>query len=129
MNRCLFVLIPMLTMSACTSHGAAIQTAAGLGCNVTPERAQHLVESACANAAAGSYTMGGYATDASMREQNAPPTADVSVPITMPNGAVAAELVCDISTRHKSVVYASATKGPTTKEEAEYLRTLGACAD
>jgi hypothetical protein len=119
----------VLAISSCTSQGAALQTAAALGCKTTQERVDQLAQSSCASAAAGPITMNGMTTDASMREQNSNATSDISVPIAMPNGDVAAELVCHINTRHGSVVYARLTKGPTTKEEAEYLRSLGACEE
>jgi len=48
----------------------------------------------------------------------------------MPNGEIAAVAACAISRRHSSVTYASVSRGPETKAQADYLRNnLGACQD
>ena len=73
--------------------------------------------------------MGAMSMDPSSLVENGTATQTVSAPIVMPNGEVAAVAACSISRRHHSVVYAVLTSGPTTKGEAEYLRSLDACAD
>ncbi len=62
--------------------------------------------------------------------QNGTATQMISAPVMMPNGEIAAVAACAISRRHNSVTYASVTRGPETKEQADYLRnSLGACLD
>jgi hypothetical protein len=62
--------------------------------------------------------------------QNGTATQTISAPVMMPNGEIAAVAVCAISRRHSSVTYATVTRGPETKAQADYLRNnLGACLD
>jgi hypothetical protein len=129
MNKHLWLVIAISLLASCSGQKAAIRDAAKFGCQITPDRAQQLTEAVCIQAAKGPIEQGGKHTDASMLEQNAPRTMSVSVPIEMPNGDVAAEVVCQVNTHNHSVTSAQVTKGPTTKEEADYLRSQGACAD
>jgi hypothetical protein len=129
MNKHLRLVIAIALLSSCSGQESAIRAAAQFGCKVTPERAQQLTEAVCIGAATGPIELNGRRTDAAMVEQNQPRTMSVSVPIEMPNGDVAAEVVCEVNTQHRTVTYAHVTRGPTTKEEADYLRSQGACAD
>lgn len=111
-----------------------LRTAAELGCNISPEQAQELVERVCLQAgdaaSKGQVTINGHRAGSSLALQDVnPPTMNLSVPITMPNGDVAAEVSCEVDSVHDSVTYAKVTKGPTTKEEADFLRAQGACAE
>ena len=68
--------------------------------------------------------------DPSSLAQNGTATQMISAPVTMPDGEVAAVAACAISRRHGSVTYASVTRGPQTKAQADYLRnSLGACLE
>ncbi len=68
--------------------------------------------------------------DPSSLAQNGTATQMISAPVMMPNGEIAAVAACAISRPHNSVTYASVTRGPKTKAQADYLRnTLGACLD
>lgn len=85
-------------------------------------------EMVCESAGNG-VTIGEMSIDPSELVENGTATQNVSAPIVMPNGEVAAVAACSISRRHHSVVYAVLTSGPTTKAEADYLRSLDACAE
>lgn len=68
--------------------------------------------------------------DPSSLAQNGTATQMISAPVMMPNGEIAAVAACAISRRHSSVTYASVSRGPGTKAQADYLRNnLGACQD
>ncbi len=148
--RCLA--IGAVLAASCSIRRPLIRQSAELGCKISPEKAQELSNSACQSAvtqgvvmctppvpaiaavmvcesAANGVTMGAMSMDPSSLVENGTATQTVSAPIVMPNGEVAAVAACSISRRHHSVVYAVLTSGPTTKGEAEYLRSLDACAD
>jgi hypothetical protein len=129
MNKRIWLVTAIALLFSCSSQDSATGVAAQYDCKITPDQVQQMTEEVCLEQAAHpeGINMGGYATDASMREQNAPPTMNVSIPIKMPNGDVAAEVLCEINMRHHAVIYARLTKGPTTKEEVDFLRAQGAC--
>jgi hypothetical protein len=138
--------------ASCATRQPLVRSSAELGCKISPEKAQELSNSACQSAvtagvtmcsppvsaiagvmvcesAANGAAMGAMSIDSASIERNGTATQNVSAPIVMPNGEVAAVAACSISRRHHSVVYAVLTSGPTTKAEANYLRSLDACAD
>ena len=119
----------VVLLAGCASQQATAERLASLGCKISPERVQELVNEACEVAASGPITMNGATSDRSMQEQDAPMTMNLSVPITTPQGDVAAEAECEINSRKHSVVYAHITKGPATQAEADFLRSLGACSE
>jgi hypothetical protein len=70
--------------------------------------------------------------DPSSLAQNGTATQMISAPVMMPNGEIAAVAACAIRRRHStaSVTYASVTRGPETKAQADYLRdSLAACLE
>jgi hypothetical protein len=67
--------------------------------------------------------------DKAQLQQSGAVTQNVTAPIVMPNDEIAAVAACEISRRHGEVVYSVLTRGPTNKEEADFLRDRGACAD
>jgi hypothetical protein len=70
--------------------------------------------------------------DPSSLVQNGTATQMISAPVMMPNGEIAAVAACAIRRRHNSasVTYASVSRGPETKAQADYLRdSLGACLE
>ena len=98
---------------------------------MTMESARQGVERACLQMASGQseVTLNGIPQDKKMLENNAPRTVTLLGSIKMPNGEVAAEGECEINTQHHAVINAHLVKGPTTKEQADFLRSLGACED
>ncbi|HEY6417939.1 MAG TPA: hypothetical protein VIX59_02960 [Candidatus Binataceae bacterium] len=126
MNKCLWIVIAIALLASCTSEEAALRSSEQFGCKITRERAEQLTGTLCLQESNGPATVGGVPQD-TREEQNVRATQDVSVPITMPNGDVAAEVLCEINMQQHSVVYTRVTRGPTSKAEADYLRTLGAC--
>jgi hypothetical protein len=127
MRRIFLVMAVAVLFAACSSEKAALQSAEQFGCHITPEQARQAAETACASVALGPITMNGYDQDTRVEMQNVPRTMSISAPLKMPNGDVAAEVACEVNTVHHSVIYAQITRGPTSKEEADYLRSLGAC--
>jgi hypothetical protein len=127
MNRHLWILTTLVLLASCTSQSAALQSAAQFGCKISPEKLQDDAERICEGASSRPITMGGMQADSQRLEQDEPRTMNVSVPITMPNGDVAAEVLCEINTRHHSVTYVRITRGPTTQQQADFLRSQGAC--
>src|SRR5215469_7104789 len=128
MNGRLWILIAVVGLASC-SQSSALQSGAPFGCRMSAETANEFAGRICQGAAKRPIFQGEYQTDAAMLEQNSARTMNVSVPVTMPNGDIAAELLCEINSKDKSVTYTRVTRGPTTKEEADYLRTQGACAE
>ena len=144
--------IAALIAASCSSQQNLVNSSTKLGCQISPEKAQQLSITACQSAvtagvamctspvpgiggalvceaAANGITMDPMAIDSPALIANGTATQNVSAPILMPNGEVAAVAACSVSRRHHSVVYAVLTSGPTTTEEADYLRTLDGCAD
>jgi hypothetical protein len=103
------------------------QSAAQFGCKISPEQLQDDAARICIAASSQPITMGGMQADSRRLEQDEPPTMNVSVPLAMPNGDVAAEVLCEINMVHHSVTYVRLTRGPTTQAEADFLRSQGAC--
>jgi hypothetical protein len=129
MNRWRALVSAVVFVASCSIQQPTVENAAKFGCKLSPERAQELVNEACAVAAGGPITMNGARSDRTMQEQDAPMTMNLSVPITTPQGDVAAEVACEINTRKHSVVYAHVTKGPSTQAEADFLRAQGVCSE
>ena len=128
MNGRLWILIAVAGVASC-SQTSALQSGTTFGCRMSAETANEFAGRICQGAAKRPIYLGEYQTDAAMLEQNNSRTIDVSVPVRMPNGDIAAELLCEINTKDRSVTYTRVTRGPTTNEEADYLRTQGACAE
>jgi hypothetical protein len=145
------IIVAMLA-SSCASVGASKTAHSDFGCNLTPETARQLSRTACQSAAgagialctppgpvgmgamvcesaANGVTMQEMAIDPASMAENGVATQTISAPIVMPNGEVAAIAACAINRRHNSVVYAVLTRGPTSKDEADYLRDQGSCSD
>jgi|SRR5271156_5684725 hypothetical protein len=126
-----FAIPAIVLVASCSSQESALRSAQQFGCKISPEHAQELVEDACGQLASGAAPVEmnstGLTADDRMQEQNSARTETVSGWIKMPNGEVAAEGECEINTEHRKVIYAHITRGPTTQEEADYLRGLGAC--
>ncbi len=125
MRRLLSCLTVILILAGCSSQRAEQRAAAadaGGGCKIDA----NLV---CENVRNGPSTMGGYRTDNAMVEQNQAATGNLSVPITMQNGDVAVEVVCEIKPATRSVVYAHVSKPPTNQAEWDFVRSSGLCAE
>jgi hypothetical protein len=71
----------------------------------------------------------GIEADQRMQEQNTPVTADIVVPINMPNNEPDITIHCGINTKYQSVSYASVAHGPAIADDGvEFLRSKGYCA-
>ena len=127
MNSRSWILTILVLAASCTSQSSVLQSGAQFGCKITPEKLQEDADRICEAASSRPITMGGMQADSERLEQNEPRTMNVSVPITMPNGDVAAEVLCEINTRHHSITYVRITRGPTTQAQADFLRSQGAC--
>lgn len=133
MNRYLWTLTSLILLASCTSQAAVLQSGAAFGCKISPEKLQEDAARVCVGAIhqleAGNVTIGGKPADARMVEDNSTRTTDISEAMEMPNGDVAAEVLCEINTRHHSVTYVRVTRGPTTQAQADFLRSQGACEE
>jgi hypothetical protein len=127
MNRNLWTLTSVILLASCTSQAGILQSAAQFGCHITPEKLRDDADRICVAATSQPITMNGMQADSERLEKDSARTMNVSVPITMPNGDVAAEVLCEISTQHHSVTYVRITRGPTTQAQADFLRSQGAC--
>ena len=137
---------------SCAVIRPADRGASGYGCKLPHDKAQALSLSACAQAqdggvvmctppapavaaviscesAANGMKLQAISIDKGRMQQSGAVTQNVTAPIVMPNGEIAAVAACEISRRHGEVVYAVLTRGPTNKDEADFLRDRGACAD
>jgi hypothetical protein len=142
--------VALLTVSCASLRSSKAHSE--YGCTITPEAAMQLSRTACQSAAgagialctppgpvgmgamvcesaANGVTMPEMAVDPASMAANGVATQTISAPIVMPNGEVAAIAACAINRRHNSVVYAVLTRGPTSKDEADYLRDQGSCSD
>ncbi len=146
MNRHLSTLVLSVLLASCTGQAAVLQSNAAFGCKMSPAKLQDDADRVCQGAIDAMenrltpeeqqnplnneiFTWYGHAADARMFEQNAPTTMNLPVPIEMPNGDVAAEVSCEINTKHHSVTYARVTQGPKTQAQADFLHSLGACEE
>jgi len=152
MKKLRWLAIAAVLSASCAIRQPLVRRSAELGCEISPEKAKQLSITACQSAvtagvamctppvaaiagvmvcesAANGVTLGAMSIDSSSLVANGTATQNLSAPIVMPNGEVAAVAACSISRRHQQIVYAVLTSGPTTKAEADYLRTLDACAD
>jgi len=55
-------------------------------------------------------------------------TIRIEYSVRTPKGELAAEVLCGLNP-HRSVVYANLEKGPTSKEQADYLLSQGLCSN
>jgi hypothetical protein len=126
----LLVLVCSILFVACASHGSPAGSsgsgavAVGNGCKVdaAPVCAE-IKDQEVTNAGTG------LSADQRMIEQNSARTADITVPITMPNGDEILEVHCLINTLHHSVTSAHVSTGPPmTDERVKVLRARGLCA-
>jgi len=131
MNSRSWILTILVLAASCTSQSSVLQSGAQFGCKITPEKLQEDANRICEGAIhqieAGNATMNGMPADAQMLEDNSARTMNISWVIEMPNREVAAEVLCEINARHKSVTYVRVTRGPTTQAQADFLRSYGAC--
>ena len=123
----LSVMLLCFGLAACSSQGTSSGTNGtvdvGNGCKINAAQI-------CANVRGKEVNMSGVTADQRMVEQNSGHTADIFVPIRMPDGSAIVEVHCGINTQKQSVVYAQVKAGPPlTDERAKYLRAQGYCAD
>jgi len=145
------IAVTVLTVS-CGAIRPSTAQGSNYGCVITPEGAKQLSRNACQSAAgagiavctppgpvgvgttvcesaANGVSLGEMPIDPASMAENGVATQTITAPIVMPNGEVAAIAACAINRRHNSVVYAVLTRGPTSKEEADYLRDQGSCSE
>jgi hypothetical protein len=150
----LFIAAAVLVGGAvsCAVMRLSNRDASGYGCQLPQDKAQALSVSACAKAqdagvvmctppapavaavvscesAANGVKLQAIPIDKDRMQQSGSVTQNVTAPIVMPNGEIAAVAACEISRRHGEVVYAVLTRGPTNKAEADFLRDRGVCAN
>jgi len=110
---------------------AACSTAVSASTNCTPSGPPGMGALVCESGSIGAEQ----GTDPSMEERaltsNGEPVATDrrSESIVMPDGEIAAVVLCEINRQHKSVIYATLTRGPTTRAQARYFREQGMCAE
>jgi hypothetical protein len=117
----------MSTQSAQELSLTACQAAVGQGITLcTPPGPPTASTMVCESAASG-LKMDALPMDRATMVENGMATQTISAPVVTPDGEIAAVAACAINRRHNSVVYAVLTRGPTTKSQADYLESLGAC--
>ncbi len=152
MKKLRWLAIAAALAASCASQRPASHGAQDWGCKITADKAREVSASACyaatnagvvlctppvpaiagvmvCESAANGVTLGAMSIDSAAIAENGTATQTVSAPIVMPNGEVAAVVACAINRKRNSVVYALLTRGPTSQPEADYLRSLDACAD
>jgi hypothetical protein len=114
-------------LAACaskTSSGTPGIVDVGNGCKINAAQV-------CANIRGQPVEMSdGHTADHRMVEQNSTHTADIFVPINMPDGSEIVEVKCRINAQKQSVQDANVqVAAPMTNEREKYLRAQGYCAE
>ena len=125
----LSLMLISFALAACASQSASSGPAGtkliGSGCNFN-------AASVCASARNKPVQMSstGLSADQRMLEQNSAHTADIFIPINMPDGSEIVEVKCRINAQKQSVQDANVqVAAPITDEREKYLRAQGFCAD
>ena len=125
----LSLILISFALAACASqsgtNGPSGTKLIGRGCNFNAARV-------CASARNQPVQMSdtGLSADQRMVEQNSAHTADIFLPINMPDGSEIVEVKCRINAQKQSVQDANVqVAAPMTDEREKYLRAQGYCAD
>ena len=125
----LSLMLISFALAACASQsgssGSSGTVDVGNGCKVNATEI-------CANVRGKSVDMSGTGLSADQRmvEQNSGHTADIFIPIKMPDGSSILEVHCGINAQKQSVVYAQVKTGPPMPDErVKYLRAQGLCTE
>jgi len=118
---------------------AACSTAVSASTNCTPSGPSGTGAMVCDTGSIGAMEPGAkepeHWTDPSMEWHATAPGSSAqatdrrSESIVMPDGEIAAVVWCEVNRQHRSVIYATLTRGPITRAQARYFRDQGMCAE
>jgi hypothetical protein len=121
-----FIAIGLVGLAACSSIGAQTsQSLEAKGCKIDAARICAAVKNKPV-AMAGTGLM----ADQRMLEQDSLVTADITMPIPMPQGEPDLEIHCGINPKYQSVTYANVAPGPpVSDDDVKCLRARGYCSE